>query len=345
MPRLQIPVHRRKPCLALEQDRVPFNAGDKASACLIDMIRLPRRWHAAIIAVTSLAFLILVFRRLNESPYTHPGGVRNSPDFVNKLPTSQPKTFSDFQFKFAPETDEEKDTRLLRQDAVKQIFLRSWKGYKDNAWMKDELSPLSGNYVNTFAGWGATLVDTLDTLWIMGLKDEFEEAVAAVATIDFSSSDTELLNVFEMTIRYLGGLLGAYDISNGAYPILLSKATELGDILYKAFDTPNRMPMTRWHWKAAGSPKGSEASDTALVAEVGSLTLEFTRLSQLTGDSKYYDAVYRVMLAFEQSQRGTKLPGLWPTMINARTLDFSAGHFTLGGMVDTLGCSRGFFSR
>ena len=300
------------------------------------MIRLTRRWHAAIISISSFAFLLLIFRRLNESPYTNPGGLRHNPEFVNKLPTSQPKTFPDFQFKFPPETDEQKDTRLLRQDAVKQTFLRSWKGYKDHAWMKDEVQPLSGESVTTFAGWGATLVDTLDTLWIMDLKDEFREAVAAVAIIDFNSSESEILNVFEMTIRYLGGLLGAYDISDGAYPILLVKATEIGEILYKAFDTPNRMPMTRWHWKESGTPKGSQASDMSLAAELGSLTLEFTRLSQLTGDSKYYDAVYRVMLAFEQSQRGTKLPGLWPTVINARTLNFGAGQFTIAGMTDSL---------
>jgi mannosyl-oligosaccharide alpha-1,2-mannosidase len=298
------------------------------------MIRLPRRWYSVLVSFALISAVLFLFRRLNESPYTHPGGLRFAPVFVNKLPTTQPKTFPDIQFKFPKETDEEKDTRSLRQETMKNTFLRAWEGYKQNAWMKDELQPLSGGSVSTFGGWGATLVDTLDTLWIMGMTEEFEQALGEIASIDFNTSDTEILNVFETNIRYLGGLLGAYDISNGQYSTLLTKAVELGDLLYKAFDTPNRMPITRWHWK--DPTQARDAGDSVLAAELGSLTLEFTRLSQLTGDSKYYDAIYRVMLAFEQSQQSTRLPGLWPTVINARRLSFDGKHFTISGMVDSL---------
>lgn len=74
-----------------------------------------------------------------------------------------------------------------------------------------------------------------------------------------------------------------------------------------------------------------------LVSELGSLSLEFTRLSQLTGDPKYYDAVQRISNAFSDSQNSTKLPGLWPVMINPQSLDFSNDNFfTLGGMSDSL---------
>ena len=79
-----------------------------------------------------------------------------------------------------------------------------------------------------------------------------------------------------------------------------------------------------------------EASDTVLVAELGSLSLEFTRLSQLTGDPKYYNAIYSVMLAFEQSQHSTRVPGLWPTFVSARSLSFKGNSFTIGGMADSL---------
>ena len=51
--------------------------------------------------------------------------------------------------------------------------------------MKDEVAPISGGSRTTFGGWAATLVDTLDTLWIMDMKSEFDEAVAAVDTLDF----------------------------------------------------------------------------------------------------------------------------------------------------------------
>jgi len=171
----------------------------------------------------------------------------------------------------------------------------------------------------------------------MELYDEFEVAVAAVEKIDFTTCAVEELNVFETTIRYLGGLLAAHDLSEGKYPGLLQKAIELGDMLYVAFDTPNRMPIARWKWEDAKSGKAQVSSSWVLVSEVGSLTLEFTRLSQITGDIKYFDAVQRVMDQFDVQQNLTRLPGLWPVVIDTQNLNFTKdGSFTLGGMADSL---------
>jgi mannosyl-oligosaccharide alpha-1,2-mannosidase len=170
----------------------------------------------------------------------------------------------------------------------------------------------------------------------MGMKDEFEEALKAVETIDFTTCTLDEINVFETTIRYLGGFLAAYDLSNGKYPILLRKAIEIGNMLYKAFDTPNRMPITRWKFKEAAEGTAQMAPDSILIAEIGSLTLEFTRLSQLSGDPRYYDAVQRIMDNFEAQQDLTKIPGLWPVVANAKTMDFrDYGGFTIGGMADS----------
>lgn len=51
-----------------------------------------------------------------------------------------------------------------RRDVVKQTFLRNWRSYREFAWTKDELTPLTGGSKNTLGGWAATLVDALDTL-------------------------------------------------------------------------------------------------------------------------------------------------------------------------------------
>ena len=73
------------------------------------------------------------------------------------------------------------------------------------------------------------------------------------------------------------------------------------------------------------------------MAEIGSLSLEFTRLSQLTGDPKYYDSVRRVTNALEAQQNSTKIPGLWPIVVNAAALIFNHERtFTLGGMADSM---------
>ena len=251
--------------------------------------------------------------------------------FSKGLPYKLPQV----QHDFGPETDEAKAIRLQRLGAVKSSFEHSWAGYKEHAWMQDELSPLNGGSVQAFGGWAATLVDSLDTLWIMGMKEEFDEAVDAAKDIDFNSTNESMLNIFETTIRYLGGFLGAYDLTCGTYPVLLQKATEVGDLLYCAFDTPNRMPVTRWYWQQALEGAQQKAGSATLIAEIGSLTLEFTRLSQLTGNLKYYDAVKRILDEFEKVQTHTSLPGLWPTLMNADTLSFQDNSYTLGGMADS----------
>ena len=238
---------------------------------------------------------------------------------------------------FVAETVLSRKRRLERRDAVRSTFLRSWNGYKTYAWGKDEVSPVSGTWRSSFGGWGATLIDAMDTLWIMGLKDDFELCVMIVEGLDFSTNEEDSLNVFETTIRYLGGLLAAYDVSERKYPILLKKARELADILYVAFDTPHRMPVTRWRWMT--SAKGEEVfpGETTLVAELGSLNLEFTRLAQLTGEMKYFDAVQRITNELQRMQNTTAIPGLWPVVIDLKGWPTKATyrHFTLGGMADS----------
>jgi mannosyl-oligosaccharide alpha-1,2-mannosidase len=218
-----------------------------------------------------------------------------------------------------------------RLTAVKAAFEHSWHGYKNRAWLKDELAPASGGFRTTFSGFGATLIDSLDTLWIMGMIDEFEQTVEAIKDIDFNAPDGLPMNVFETTIRYLGGLLGAYEVSNGQYQALLQKATEVGDMLLGAFNTPSKMPVLHWH-KTGVEP----APGDAIMSELGSLSLEFIRLSQLTGNGKYEEAIQRITDCIYRQQMLTVMPGLLPTTVNARECDFSQGmDFSLGAHIDS----------
>lgn len=314
-------------------------------------MHFPRRWSslliissAAVLAIWYITDLTDVYApgkpgasRLDTAVFNWRKYKQRYPvSSITPLPTGLPIAIPTIQYAFAPEMQQAKLRRLDRLSAVKESFLLSWGSYQDFAYMKDGLAPVTGQYVQSFGGWAATYVDTLDTLLVMGLEDEFESAVQDLAEIDFTTSNLTVINVFESTIRFLGGLLGAYDLSNGKYPALLEKAIELGEMLYCAFDTPNRMPVTRWNWRAAAMGVPQIAGDAALVAEIGSLTLEFTRLSQLTGDSKYYDAVQRISDTFESAQFTTKIPGLWPVVTNAQSGTFDYFGFTLGGMADSL---------
>lgn len=183
-----------------------------------------------------------------------------------------------------------------------------------------------------------SLVDSLDTLWIMGMQAEFAEAVDSVVQIDFSATSQESINVFETTIRYLGGFLSAYDLSGDRR--LLDKSLELADMVYAAFDTPNRMPISRWDFNAAIRGEEQLPSDHVVLAEVGSLTLEFTRLSQITHDPKWYDAVARIMEVFHSQQYKSAIPGLWPTIVNSRDMEFfsqdSSQVYSLAALSDSI---------
>jgi mannosyl-oligosaccharide alpha-1,2-mannosidase len=242
------------------------------------------------------------------------------------LPSGKPLRIPTIQYAFDDETPNEKIERELKQTQVRNEFQKAWAGYKKFAWLHDELSPVTGKFRDPFCGWAATLVDTLDTLWIMGLENDFDEAARAVDKIDFTTSPRSDIPMFETTIRYLGGLLAAYDVSGRKYKNLLDKAVELAEILIGAFDTPNRMPVLYYHWKPTFASQAHRASGRSSLAELGSLSLEFTRLAQLTNDPRYYDAVARVTNALDEWQdRGTLLPGVFPENVDAsgcnRTVD------------------------
>ncbi|KAL1654506.1 hypothetical protein SLS61_003110 [Didymella pomorum] len=241
-----------------------------------------------------------------------------------QLPSGKPKPIKKIQFDFKSETPEAKAARIAKLDTIRNIAKKSWKGYRELAWEHDELKPVSGEFKDPFAGWRATLVDALDTLWIMGMKEEFTDAVRAVATLDFTTTSRADIPLFETTIRYLGGLLAAYDISGKQYKVLLDKAVELAEVLYSAFDTPNRMPETYYYWRSQFASNPHRAGTRVVLAEIGSLSMEFTRLSQLTGDQKYYDAIARITDLLEEFQANTRLPGMWPTYLDASGCNYTA---------------------
>ncbi|KAM5352026.1 hypothetical protein ACJ41O_004749 [Fusarium nematophilum] len=242
------------------------------------------------------------------------------PESIIPVPTGTAPSINRIQFDFQVENAEETRARMVRRDRVKAELVRAWASYRKYAFMHDELSPQSTKYRDSFCGWGATLVDSLDTLWIAGMREEFDEAAKAVANIDFTYTDRNDIPVFETTIRYLGGLIGAYDVSggpNGNYKILLDKAVELAEILMGIFDTPNRMPLLFYRWRPPYSSQPHRATIVG-IAELASLSMEFTRLAQLTGTDKYYDAIDRITNALvEMQEAGTDIPGLFPERIDA----------------------------
>ncbi|KKY36221.1 putative class i alpha-mannosidase 1a [Diaporthe ampelina] len=249
------------------------------------------------------------------------------------LPTGKPKSVPRVQYNFGSESADAKAKREERLAEVKAEMKRAWDGYEKYAFGHDELVPVGKSFKDPFCGWAATMVDAMDTLWIMGLKEEFDSAYKGLKDIDFTTTPhRNEIPVFETTIRYLGGLLAAYDVSGGHkgdYPLLLNKAVELAEVLMGIFDTPNRMPVLYYKWKPAYASQPKRGSTRAGVAELGTLSMEFTRLAQLTGKDKYYDAVARITDALEEWQNrdddtAPTVPGIFPENVDTSGCNASA---------------------
>lgn len=70
-----------------------------------------------------------------------------------------------------------------RQKAVVAAFKHAWKGYKQFAWGHDHLKPISEGYYDWF-GLGLTIVDALDTLYIMHLTKGIELMIMLITNIN-----------------------------------------------------------------------------------------------------------------------------------------------------------------
>uniref|UniRef100_A0A8D3E6R9 alpha-1,2-Mannosidase n=1 Tax=Scophthalmus maximus TaxID=52904 RepID=A0A8D3E6R9_SCOMX len=118
-----------------------------------------------------------------------------------------------------------------RREKVKEMMKFAWDNYKLYAWGKNELRPLTrnGHVGNMFGGLrGASIIDSLDTLYIMGLMDEYNDAKEWVkSSLDLNSNGEASL--FEVNIRYVGGLLSAYYLTGEE--LFKNKALELGEKL------------------------------------------------------------------------------------------------------------------
>ncbi|XP_004848847.1 endoplasmic reticulum mannosyl-oligosaccharide 1,2-alpha-mannosidase [Heterocephalus glaber] len=216
-----------------------------------------------------------------------------------------------------------------RQKGVIEAFLHAWKGYRRFSWGHDELKPLSRSF-NEWFGLGLTLIDALDTMWILGLKKEFEEARKWVSTELNFEKDVDV-NLFESTIRVLGGLLSAYHLSGDS--LFLRKAEDFGNRLMPAFATPSKIPYSDVNIGTGVAHPPRWTSDST-VAEVTSIQLEFRELSRLTGIKKFREAVENVTRHIH-SLSGKK-DGLVPMFINTHSGLFThLGVFTLGARADS----------
>ncbi|MBA2525097.1 MAG: glycoside hydrolase family 47 protein [Pyrinomonadaceae bacterium] len=192
---------------------------------------------------------------------------------------------------------------------VKSEFLHAWNGYKKYAWGHDDLRPLT----KSFHDWYAqpllmTPVDALDTMILMGLKDEADTTKKYILDNLSFNKDIYVQN-FEITIRLLGGLLSSYQLTGDRR--LLTLAEDLGKRLLPVFESPTGLPYKFVNLKT-GKVRGAETNP----AETGTLLIEFGTLSKLTDKPIFFDKAKRALV--ETYNRRSPI-GLIGTRFNVET--------------------------
>ena len=217
-----------------------------------------------------------------------------------------------------------------RRKQVKGVMQRAWSAYRKYAWGADELKPVS-NRSHDWLRLGATMVDCLDNLWIMGMRDEFREAREWVAT-RLSFSTPRSISMFETVIRILGGLLSAYELSKDR--IFLTKGEELADKMMYAFEQRSRigLPCTTISLVSSSCSFASWTGQSAVLAEFGTIQLEFKYLAYHTGKRKYWDVAQRIM---NHLQHVDKPHGLYPVFMSPGSGSWTSQKITLGALGDS----------
>ncbi|KHO00527.1 1,2-a-D-mannosidase [Metarhizium album ARSEF 1941] len=242
--------------------------------------------------------------------------------------------------------------RRLEADAskasqVKQAFRTAWNGYYEHAFPHDTLLPLTGGNSDDRNGLGVTAIDALSTAVVMEEKAIVDQILNYTATIDFSTTKeaNSSISLFETNIRYLGGLIAAFDLLKGPMSnlvdddnselveALLTQATTLADSLSIAFDTPTGIPDDSVFLNPTRRIGGSATNGPA---GFGTLVLEWTRLSDLTGNKTYAQLAQRAQL-YLMSPTGEPepYPGLIGYTVNIKDGKFQDQSGGWGGGTDS----------
>ncbi|OSX60455.1 glycoside hydrolase family 47 protein [Postia placenta MAD-698-R-SB12] len=188
------------------------------------------------------------------------------------------------------------------RDQVRSLWYHGFDSYMSYGRGPDWQNPANIATNDVAGNFSVTLIDALDTLVILNDRPGFETAVRNV--IDWVSFDVDTKpQVFETTIRVLGGLLSGHlyaSQTDGPFHLpwyrseLLDMAHDLGERLLPAFNTPTGMPHARINLKHG--LLRTDALDSC-TAGAGSLILEFGTLSRLTGDSRFEKAAIKAFFA------------------------------------------------
>lgn len=231
--------------------------------------------------------------------------------------------------------------RIKLRSEAKQMFYHAYYSYI-NTYPADEILPIScrgrfrqvedsSDIDDSIGNFSLTLVDSLDTLVMMGDIYEFETAIKRIIN-DLSFDMDIVVSVFETNIRMLGGLLSAHVLAKSIQnksdrsirhfnatarrqldwynSELLDLAEDLGRRLLPAFETNTGIPHPRVNLKYGMESNELRSNQETCTACAGSLILEFATLSRLTGDGVFEEKARQALDSlWEHRHRSTNLVG------------------------------------
>jgi mannosyl-oligosaccharide alpha-1,2-mannosidase len=192
----------------------------------------------------------------------------------------------------SPASSEDK-WKMLAADVRAQMAW-AWQAYAERCFGQDQIKPVSGGAEPFFfpkgPPMGLTIVEALDTLYVMGLDAEAGQGVRWVADNLHFDVDGEV-QVFETGIRLVGGLLSAWCATHEKK--LLALAKDLTDRLSPAFTkSPTGMP-----YRFVNLKTGAVRDSQSFPAEIGTYIPEWGTLGHAVGDKRYFDMAKRAVKA------------------------------------------------
>jgi glycosyl hydrolase family 47 len=223
-----------------------------------------------------------------------------------------------------PARAQQPDRRKLPAE-VRAEFQHAWNGYKKYCWGHDDLRPLT----RTCHDWYAepllmTPIDALDTMILMGMRDEANTTREYIATHLSFDKDISVQN-FEITIRLLGGLLTNYELTGDKR--LLSLAEDLGTRLLPVFNSPTGLP-----YRFVNLKTGKVSGEVTNPAEAGTLSIEFGTLAKYTHKKIFYDKAKRALVEIYNRRSPIGLVGTW---INVETGKWTDTDSHISGAIDS----------
>ena len=229
-----------------------------------------------------------------------------------------------------------------RAKAVRGALKDSFRAYEKDASGFDDLAPVSRRGVNWLYA-RATLVDALDSLYVVGLREDYERAVTEVLrpTLVGEPPFWQSVSVFEYHIRVVGGLLGAFEVSGDRR--LLHAASHAADRVLSVLPRKLGDAYTRTRQRLA-DPYGrpilwlvariidevqarwpGQHKDCASLAGVGSFGLALRVLSRETGDRAYEAAADRIFDQFHEgwAEDGGSTATRWMKGFYGKNCDFN----------------------